>query len=244
MQLPVLRVVTLVNHRKSCMRLLLYASSTSTMGIWSSAVTSKLSWWYKMAARYTPLSRQETEPAASLLVYAHKLNIKTTEDKRWRSHNPDINESFTLEFKPNHRNEVRILENVWRNLTNLFSVLTNFLDELKRCFRLLETDCFLLGFCSLEASEGENKVTTSVSMTKADSELGHMTQQPRAQLTQRCSKWEGLHQDTSLSLSELAWHHDLWPVRFSLSVLAWHHDRWPVSFSLSLLAWQAITDLM
>lgn len=36
---------TLVNHRKSCMRELLYESSTSTMGIWSSAVTSKLSLW-------------------------------------------------------------------------------------------------------------------------------------------------------------------------------------------------------
>lgn len=36
-------LVTLVNHRKSCMRLLLYESSTSTMGTWSSDVTNKLS---------------------------------------------------------------------------------------------------------------------------------------------------------------------------------------------------------
>lgn len=37
------QLVTLVNHRKSCIRLLLYESSTSTIGIWSSAVTNKLS---------------------------------------------------------------------------------------------------------------------------------------------------------------------------------------------------------
>lgn len=36
---------TFVNHRKSCMSELLYESSTSTMGICSSAVTSKLSLW-------------------------------------------------------------------------------------------------------------------------------------------------------------------------------------------------------
>lgn len=36
-------LVTLVNHRKSCMRLLLYESSTSTMGTWSSDVTNKVS---------------------------------------------------------------------------------------------------------------------------------------------------------------------------------------------------------
>ncbi|TNN23349.1 hypothetical protein EYF80_066532 [Liparis tanakae] len=37
--------LTLVNHRKSCVRELPYESSTSTMGIWSSAVTSRLSLW-------------------------------------------------------------------------------------------------------------------------------------------------------------------------------------------------------
>lgn len=42
-------------------------------------------------------------------------------------------------------------------LTNLFNVFTNLLDELKRCFRLLETDCFLLGFCSFDASENERR---------------------------------------------------------------------------------------
>lgn len=36
--------------------------------------------------------------------------------------------------------------------TNLFSVFTNLLEVLKRCLRLLETDCFLLGFCSFDAS--------------------------------------------------------------------------------------------
>lgn len=47
-----------------------------------------------------------------------------------------------------------------RNVTNLFRVFTNLLDELKRCFRLLDTDCFLLGFCGFEASK--NKRSSSV----------------------------------------------------------------------------------
>ena len=41
--------------------------------------------------------------------------------------------------------------------TNLFSVFTNLLEELKRCFRLLETDCFLLGFWSFDASENKRR---------------------------------------------------------------------------------------
>lgn len=41
--------------------------------------------------------------------------------------------------------------------SDLFSVFTNLLEELKRCFRLLETDCFLLGFCSLETSKEKDE---------------------------------------------------------------------------------------
>jgi len=33
-------------------------------------------------------------------------------------------------------------------------VFTNLLEELKRCFRPLETECFLLGFWSFEESAG------------------------------------------------------------------------------------------
>lgn len=47
-----------------------------------------------------------------------------------------------------------------RHITNLFRVFTNLLEELKRCFRLLDTDCFLLGFCVFEASK--NKRSSSV----------------------------------------------------------------------------------
>lgn len=42
-------------------------------------------------------------------------------------------------------------------MSNLFSVFTNLLEELNRCLRLLETDCFLLVFCSLDESEEEEK---------------------------------------------------------------------------------------
>lgn len=53
-----------------------------------------------------------------------------------------------------------ILKQRRRHITNLFRVFTNLLDELKRCFRLLDTDCFLLGFCGFEASK--NKRSSSV----------------------------------------------------------------------------------
>lgn len=37
--------------------------------------------------------------------------------------------------------------------TDLLRVLTNLVEEWKRCFRLLETDCLRLGFCSFDVSE-------------------------------------------------------------------------------------------
>lgn len=37
------------------------------------------------------------------------------------------------------------------------------LELLKRCFRLLDTDCFLLGFCSFDTSE--NKRSKNITMS-------------------------------------------------------------------------------
>lgn len=48
-------------------------------------------------------------------------------------------------------------------ITNLFRVFTNLLELLKRCFRLLDTDCFLLGFCSFDTSK--NKRSKNITMS-------------------------------------------------------------------------------
>ena len=42
-----------------------------------------------------------------------------------------------------------------RTGSHLLRVLTNLEEEAKRCFRLLETDCFRLGFWSLDGSARE-----------------------------------------------------------------------------------------
>lgn len=49
---------------------------------------------------------------------------------------------------------------------DLFRVFTNLLEELKRCFRLLDTDCFLLGFCDLDTSTKQEKLRSSMHANK------------------------------------------------------------------------------